>query len=49
MTDPMVSVDPELAELGEAKAQTHGEHLEDVIERMLREYLAGDRSAPPSA
>jgi hypothetical protein len=44
MTDPEVRVDSELARLGEAKAAANGERLEDVIERMLREYVEGQRS-----
>jgi hypothetical protein len=40
-TEPVL-VDGKIAAAAAAKANARGERLEDVIERMLREYLEND-------
>ena len=44
-TDP-VEVDRDIATAAAAKAHAHGERLEDVIERKLREYLENENVQP---
>ena len=40
MTEPVVTLNEDLAQLAELVAASRGERLEDVVERLLREYVS---------
>lgn len=42
MTVPEVKLDGELARLAATVAESRGERLEDVVERLIRAYLSDD-------